>query len=151
MNQQLTDQEFISVSAMICFKTDETDKQLNPREGATNNAQPNSTACYCSKCARHMAQYFTHNDLNFTLALRIYTRLLKHEIYYASQMFVLLSKIHAFRPIRKPPPKGECRSRYHTCFHATKSSSESHQQPWNRHIRRRTKRAPRFRLRITSC
>jgi len=39
MNQELTDQAFISVSAIICFKTDETDKQLNPRDGATNNAK----------------------------------------------------------------------------------------------------------------
>jgi len=39
MNQELTDQAFISVLAIICFKMEETDKWLNPRDGATNNAK----------------------------------------------------------------------------------------------------------------
>jgi len=40
MNQELTDQVFIIFSVIICFKTDETDKQRNPRDGTTNNAKP---------------------------------------------------------------------------------------------------------------
>jgi len=40
MNQELTDQVCISVLVIICCKRDETDKQLNPGDGATNNAKP---------------------------------------------------------------------------------------------------------------
>ena len=73
MDQELTDQAFISVAAIFCFKTDETYKQLNPRDGVTNNAKPIPRLLLFEACAAPRPVFYPQSPQLYASPQNIHT------------------------------------------------------------------------------